>query len=157
MRLPVEAANIHSSFSVPDNRWVLWTAGPQRGPAVRFWVILVCALLAALALGRTPRSPLRTVEWVLLIIGLTQVWLPAALTVIAWLFLLAWRGRDDLAAQLTPMKFNLLQIFLIFLTVAALSVLLVAVGEGLLGNPGNVHCRHLARRETRCNGFQARC
>jgi hypothetical protein len=135
VQLPVEAANIHSSFSVPDNRWVLWTAGPQRGPAVRFWVILWCALLAALALGRTPRSPLRTLEWVLLIIGLTQVWLPAALTVIAWLFLLAWRGRDDLASQLTPMKFNLLQIFLIFLTVAALSVLLVAVGEGLLGNP----------------------
>ena len=94
VRLPVESANINTIVTVPDNRWVLWADGPQRGPAVRFWGILVCALLAAFALGRVPRSPLRPVEWMLLVIGLTQVSPPAAFTVIGWLFLHAWRGDE---------------------------------------------------------------
>src|SRR5690606_28708316 len=47
VRLPVESANIETTFTVPDNRWVLATRGPLRGPAVRFWTILVCSLLAA--------------------------------------------------------------------------------------------------------------
>jgi hypothetical protein len=134
VRLPVESANISSTISVPDDRWVLWAAGPQRGPAVRFWVILVCSLLAALVLGRVKLSPLRTLEWMLLAIGLTQVPLPAALIVVAWLFLLAWRGRDT--AQALPMtSFNLLQVTLAGATVVALGILIVAVGQGLLGNP----------------------
>ena len=133
IRLPVESANIRTTMSLPENRWVLWAAGPRRGPAVRFWGILICSILAALALERVPRSPLRLVEWVLLAIGLTQVPLPAALAVIGWLFLLAWRGRSG--ADLTRGKFNLLQLILVALTAAALCILLVAVGEGLLGNP----------------------
>lgn len=134
VRLPVESANITTIIEVPEDRWVLWAHGPLRGPAVRFWGILICSLLAAVALGRIAASPLRTVEWMLLVIGLTQVPLPAALAVIGWLFLLVWRGRDSFRG-LTPDLFNLLQLFLAALTAAALGILLVAVGEGLLGNP----------------------
>ncbi|MEQ1862054.1 MAG: hypothetical protein ABMA13_19215, partial [Chthoniobacteraceae bacterium] len=92
VRLPVESANISTEINMPGARWVLWADGPRRGPAVRFWGILICSLLAALALGRVARSPLHTAAWMLLAIGLTQVPLPAALTVVGWLFLLAWRG-----------------------------------------------------------------
>ena len=60
-------------MQMPENRWILWADGPLRGPAVRFWTILVVAILAALALGSTPLSPLRRYEWILLAIGLTQV------------------------------------------------------------------------------------
>ena len=134
MRLPVESANIHTTVSVPDDRWVLWAHGPRNGPAVRFWGILLCSLLAALALGRTARSPLRTLEWMLLVIGLTQVPLPAALLVIGWLFLLAWRGGESFQRLSSP-NYNLLQVALIGLTATALGVLLFAVGEGLLGSP----------------------
>jgi hypothetical protein len=70
----------------------------------------------------------------LLAIGLTQVPLPAALVVIAWLFLLAWRGRD--AAQRLPVfGFNVLQLAIVGATVMAVGILIYAVGEGLLGNP----------------------
>ena len=134
VRLPVESANMASVITTPDDRWVLWTDGPRRGPAVRFWGILVCSLLAALALGRIALSPLRTIEWMLLGIGLTQVPLPAALVVIGWLFLLAWRGRDA-AQRLGAASYHLLQIAILALTVAALGILIVAVGQGLLGNP----------------------
>jgi hypothetical protein len=134
IRLPVQSANINTVVRVPDNRWILWADGPQRGPAVRFWSILVCALLAAWVLGRISFSPLRSFEWMLLAIGLTQVPLPAALAVIGWLFFLAWRGRASFL-RLPSWGYNLLQIFLIVLTAAALIIFVGVVAQGLLGNP----------------------
>ncbi len=149
VRLPVESANVQTVINVPNDRWVLWAYGPQRGPAVRFWGILICSLLAAVALGRIGRSPLRTIAWMLLAIGLTQVPLPAALAVVGWLFLIEWRGGDA-PQQLGRWSYNLLQVFLILLTATALGILLVAVGEGLLGNPemfiaGNGSSREMLR------------
>ena len=69
----MESANIHTVINVPEDRWVLWADGPRRGPAVRFWGILVCAVLGALVLRRLPFSPLRTAEWILLAVGLTHL------------------------------------------------------------------------------------
>jgi hypothetical protein len=149
VRLPVESANINTFLRVPENRWILWANGPLRGPAVRFWSILVCALIAAWVLGRISLSPLRSFEWMLLAIGLTQVPLPAALTVIGWLFFLAWRGRASFLS-LPPWGYNFLQILLILLTAGALAVFVAVVAEGLLGNPemfivGNGSSRTLLR------------
>jgi hypothetical protein len=154
VRLPVESANIQTILHVPDNRWVLGAGGPRRGPAVRFWGILICSLLAAVVLGRVAASPLRAVEWMLLAIGLTQVPLIAALTVVAWLFLLAWRGGDSFQRR-GWITYDLLQLLLIVLTAVALGILVTAVGEGLLGNPemfitGNSSTRTVLR------WFQAR-
>jgi hypothetical protein len=132
--LPVDSANINTVLKVPVDRWVLWTWGPLRGPAVRFWVILICSLLAAIALGRLPQSPLRTWQWLLLGLGLTQVPLEAALVVIAWLFLLRWRGMAAFQ-EMGPWVYNLLQLVVVAMTAAALGVLVYAVGEGLLGSP----------------------
>jgi hypothetical protein len=134
VRLPVESANVQTIINVPDDRWVLWADGPRRGPAVRFWGILICSLIAAVALGRVARSPLNTVAWMLLVIGLTQVPLPAALVVVGWLFFLEWRGSDAFQ-RLGRGSYNTLQVFLIVLTATALGILLTAVGEGLLGSP----------------------
>jgi hypothetical protein len=134
VRLPVESANIKTIIHVPGDRWVLSAAGPRLGPAVRFWGVLLCALLAAVALGKIGRSPLGTAAWMLLAIGLTQVPLPAALAVVGWLFLLAWRGGESFQ-RLGNVPYNLLQVFLIGLTVTALGILVFAVSEGLLGSP----------------------
>jgi hypothetical protein len=132
--LPVEAANITTVVEVPESRWILWAQGPLRGPAVRFWTIVVCAVLAALVLGSLPPSPLRRREWVLLALGLTQVHVGAALVVVGWFFLLVWRGRRE-SDQVAQWRFNLMQVFLVLLTLVMLGILIVVVGEGLLGNP----------------------
>ncbi len=132
--LPVPSANIESLMTVPENRWVVWTNGPLRGPAVRFWVVLATALIAAAILSWLKTSPLRLYEWMLLAIGLTQVPLPTALIVVGWLFFLVWRGRPAFAS-LPALPFNLLQVFLIFLTLSAMAVFIAVVGAGLLGNP----------------------
>jgi hypothetical protein len=134
VKLPTEASNITTLMRMPENRWILWADGPLRGPAVRFWTILAIAILAALALGSIPHSPLKRWEWVLLAIGLTQVHLMAAMLVVSWLFLLAWRGRRT-EFTVRRWAFNLLQLGIVLLTFAALTVLIVVVSQGLLGNP----------------------
>ena len=134
IRLPVESANIETEVNVPANRWVLWAHGPQCGPAVRFWIVLTFSLLAAAVLGRIKASPLRTSEWMLLGLGLTQVSLPETLIVVGWLFLIAWRGRDGFQ-RLQNAWFNLLQLLVICATAVALGILVHAVGAGLLRAP----------------------
>jgi hypothetical protein len=132
--IPVDGANVTTSMSVPQNRWILWADGPLRGPAVRFWAIVISAVLVALALGSLSLSPLRRIEWVLLALGLTQVHVSAAMLVVGWMFLLAWRGKRE-PDQMGWWRFNFLQLFLIILTFIALGIFIVVVGEGLLGNP----------------------
>jgi len=132
--LPADAANITTLITVPESRWVLWAHGPQRGPAVRFWAILACAVLAGWVLGSISNSPLRRIEWLLLAIGLTQVHVVAALFVVGWLFLLALRGRQN-PATIPGWRFNLNQVGLVLLTFVALIILVVVASRGLLGEP----------------------
>ena len=67
-------------------------------------------------------------------IGLTQVHVAAALLVVGWFFLLAWRGgREPDSAR--RWRFNLMQLFLILVTLGMLVILVAAVGAGLLGDP----------------------
>ncbi len=132
--LPVEAANVTSNLQLPDNRWILWADGPQRGPAVRFWIVLASALLAAWLLSRLSLSPLRWFEWMLLALGLTQVHIALSVVVLGWLFLLGWRGKIGVDS-LKHWQLNTLQIILLLLTLGALVSMLLIVGEGLLGRP----------------------
>jgi len=155
VKLPVGSANINTVVNIPDSRWVLWADGPLRGPAVRFWTVLACSLIAAWLLGRLSSSPLCTREWMLLGIGLTQVPLAAALVVVGWLFYLSWRGSDSYI-KLPAWGFNLLQLFLIALTAAALGVFVAVVAEGLLGNPEMFIAGNGSTREA-LRWYQARC
>lgn len=153
--LPVESANITTVIHVPDNRWVLSTDGPLRGPAVRFWTVLVCCLIAAWALGRVPTSPLRPLEWMLLAIGLTQVPLAIALIVVGWLFFLSWRGHESFL-RLPVTAYNLLQVVLIGLTTIALGIFIGVVAQGLLGDPRMFIAGNGSTR-TMLNWYQPRC
>lgn len=132
--LSVEASNVTSTVRVPANRWVLWVKGPLRGPAVRFWTILMIAVLLSVILGGMPLSPLKRWEWGLLTIGLTQVHFSAAMLVVGWLFALEYRGRPS-NGELGSIRFNLRQCGLVALTLLALIVLVFAVAAGLLGYP----------------------
>jgi len=155
VRLPVASANLTTSIQLPDNRWVLWADGPLRGPAVRFWGILLASLLTAWALGRLAHSPLRPHEWMLLAIGLTQIPLYLALVVVGWLFFLKWRGSASFQ-RLHPWGHNLLQVSLIFLTILALGIFIAIVAEGLLGSP-EMFIRGNDSTRTLLGWYEARC
>ncbi len=107
-------------------------AAPASGPAVLYWSELALMLLIAFALARTRRTPLKLWQWILLGLGFSMFSWIALLVVAAWLFALDWRARTTLASART---FNLLQLGLAALTVAAMLCLVASVQQGLLGTP----------------------
>ncbi len=132
VRLGRPAANARVHVRVPSERWLLWASGPAWGPAILFWGYLVLVLGAALLLGRMGRSPLRTHQWLLLGLGLTQVPAPAVLVVVGWFFVMAYRERMP---QQSRWVHNLSQLALGVWTLSALGVLYDAVQAGLLMHP----------------------
>ena len=127
------AVNASVVFEMPPNRWVLLTGGPRVGPAVLFWSYLVIVVLAAVALGKTAWTPLKTRHWVLLGLGLTQIDPLMAIMIVGWLLALGVRGRREPLQD--PFAFNLSQSLLAVWTLAAMIGLYFSIKEGLLGIP----------------------
>ncbi|SDX88858.1 hypothetical protein SAMN05421644_1182 [Allochromatium warmingii] len=128
------AVNLTQQVRLPDDRWVLWASGAGIGPAVLFWGLLIVLIAVALLLGRVQLTPLRWYDWLLLGIGLALSEVVVAVLIGGWLFALGWRQRLD-TTPLRWWQFNLLQIGLVLLTLLALSALIGAVQQGLLGHP----------------------
>jgi hypothetical protein len=130
--LGAPSVNATTSIVVPEGRWVLALKGPRLGPVVLFWSLLAVLLVVSLAIGAMRKTPLRSWQWMLLAIGLSQVHVVAAAFVVAWLHVLAWREHET---ELRVTAFNLRQVAIAGMTAIALVVLLVAVEQGLLGDP----------------------
>lgn len=133
LALGADSVNARLSLALPADRWVLFTGGPQLGPAVLFWGTLIVVALAAVVLGRMRIAPVPTWQWLLLGVGLTQSSVLGAVTVVGWLLALGLRAR--LPADLPRWQFNLAQFALAALTLVALGVLFDAITQGLLGEP----------------------
>lgn len=127
------SVNHEINLQMPRDRWTLFLAGPLLGPAVLFWSMLLVVGTLALGLGRSRLTPLRTVQWFLLGIGLTQVPANSAVLIVAWLLALGVRERLEPIER--PWRHNLIQVGLVLLTLLALSLLFDAVSQGLLGYP----------------------
>jgi len=127
------AVNVTLAVRVPDDRWVLFTQGPRIGPVVLFWGVLLVLAGLALALARGRLTPLPARDWLLLGIGLSlaQIWV--LVLVAGWLLALGLRRRLD--SQTPRWRFNLIQVGLVVLTLAAGAALVSAVSAGLLGAP----------------------
>ncbi|HQZ28253.1 MAG TPA: hypothetical protein PK648_08900 [Verrucomicrobiales bacterium] len=152
--LPVESSNLSTVIRPSQDRWLLIAEGPLRGPAVRFWSIFVFILIVAVALYRVPQSPLRLHEWLLLAFGLTQVPMPFSLMIVAWLFLIRWRGTEGFQS-LSTWKYNLSEVTLIFLTLFALGTFIGIASAGLLGDP-EMYVAGNGSSSTYLNWFSAR-
>ena len=132
--LGVESVNHSIEMQVPSSRWILLTGGPRVGPAVLFWGELLVIIVVALFLGRVSLTPLSTLQWLLLSLGLSQIPVAMAALVVAWLLLMGLRKqKGEELKQIVP--FNLMQVSLILLTVLALGTLFFAIQQGLLGRP----------------------
>jgi len=132
VRFGPELINAELQVQLPDERWLLFARGPGWGPAILFWGHLVLILLLAPVLARVPRSPLRTWQWALLGLGLTQVPLPVAGIVVGWFFAIAYhdRARPD-----RPFWFNARQLLILGATLVFLGCLFAAVYDSLLNTP----------------------
>jgi hypothetical protein len=127
-----ELINAEVSVHLPSERWLLAAGGPGWGPAILLWGHLVLILLLAPVLGRLPGSRLRTWQWALLALGLTQVPLPVAGIVFGWFFIIAFQHRDR---PERPLWFNARQLLLLALTLVFLGCLFGAVYDSLLSTP----------------------
>jgi hypothetical protein len=99
---------------------------------VLFWSYIVMLVIAALVLGRFRGTPLRTHQWFLLGLGLSPLPVPAAMVVVGWILVLAWRRQRP---GLSSGWFNVRQLILAGWTVIALGCLIGAITAGLLGQP----------------------
>jgi hypothetical protein len=120
----------------PEGRWVLWVTGPANGPAILFWGALVVVVLSGWLLGRFTESPLSRSQWIVLGIGLLPVSVAAYIVVAGWMIAAGQRrNRTDELLKQPAWIFNTIQVGLLLFTVIAISALLDAIHQGLLGYP----------------------
>jgi hypothetical protein len=124
--------NFRTVVNLPADRWLLIAGGPPQGPALLFWGYLVLIVIAAFLLPRAPHSPLLFHQWLLLGLGLTQVPAAVAVFVAGWFFAVAGRRHFPVLGRY---RRNLIQLLLVFYTLAFLSSLTGAVYEGLISSP----------------------
>lgn len=131
--LKVDSVNHSIKVDFSRDRWVLLVGGPNLGPAVLFWGVLFVILVIAVALGYTTLTPLNTLAWILLGIGLSQVPIWMGFVVVAWLFILGL--KEKLISSKNDMVFNLVQVTIAVFTFLSLIFLFVVIEKGLLGSP----------------------
>lgn len=133
-RINMGLASVNNSIKVllGRDRWVLLTSGPQFGPAVLFWGVLVVLLFLSIGLGKVSLTPLKHWHWFLLLIGLSQIPSILALVVVAWLIALGIRANKQITSIA---NFNAIQVGLGLLTLISLLVLFNAVQQGLIASP----------------------
>jgi hypothetical protein len=99
---------------------------------VLFWPYLVFLLAVSWALGRLRWSPLTSLQWVLLGLGLSQIPALGALVVAGFVFALALRRERQPEGALV---FDLMQLGLLAWAAVSLVLLYAAIHTGLLFRP----------------------
>ncbi len=134
INLGVDSVNHSLEIKPGYNRWVLLTSGPTMGPAVLFWGVFGIIMLIAFGLGQIKGTPLNTLQWLLLAVGLSAS-VPWAVMIIA-ACILALKVRGSLNTEtISNMKFNFMQIGIIGLVFITVSIFILAIEQGLLGSP----------------------
>ena len=136
--LPTPANNIDLKLNLPRDRWPLFLQGPDIGPAMLYWGVLVVIVAVAIALGLIIQKlglsiPVRTWQWLLLTIGMSTVSTVGSIPVVLWFFAMEWRQRNPLASS--SRFFNLSQLGLILLSIIAVIALFTTIPQSLLSAP----------------------
>lgn len=134
VNLASPANNITLTTRFPQDRWVLLLGGPDLGPAVLFWGLLIVVTLVGVALARVPGLPLTTLDAVLLAAGLTLCNLPTTLLVAAWFVVMLVRQRWVDATESRRWK-NFIQVITAAVSIVAVLGLILSVPFALLGSP----------------------
>jgi hypothetical protein len=130
--LGLPSVNTDLQVTLGQDRWILFTLGPKFGPAVLFWGVLIVLAGLALGLGKIALTPIKHWQWLLLLIGLSQVSNLSGLIVVLWLIALGAKAHYP---ESISRYFNAVQLGLGALTLMSLSILFIAVEQGLLGAP----------------------
>jgi len=102
------------------------------GPAVLLWSVAGVIVRAACILGRLPFSPLGTISWLILGLGLVSLDVPSIVIIAAWFMAVEIRRTKT---PLSSLGFNLMQIALVMGGAFVLWSFYRAVTAGLLDIP----------------------
>ena len=130
--LNAPAVDVYENIKVPHDRWVVFTKGPLKGPAVLFIPLVPVLLIVSVFLSRLKLSPLGAVSWFVLLLGLSQTNIVCNFLVIAWF--VAMGAREKYSLAILPWKRTvqwLLGVMSFFFVIALLS----SIKDGLLGYP----------------------
>ncbi len=138
IRLSTPATNVQLSMNLPRNRWPLFVGGPNIGPAMLYWGVLIVIVLLAVALGICTKKakldiPVKTYQWLLLGFGMSTVTAVGGILVVLWFFAMERRARLD--DEISDSYFDLIQFGLIVLSMAALLSLVATIPLSLLSTP----------------------
>lgn len=145
--LDTGSSNQNISMEIPYNRWILWVGGPQIGPSILLWGMLLVMALVAYGLGRTQLTPLKPYEWILLSLGICTLNMGTFIWFTVWLLALSQRGK--LSSIGSTWKFRLLQLGLFAFSLFALTLLVSTLPQGLLSSPD----MHILGHNTYGNNF----
>ncbi len=126
------AVNVGVVMHAPAERCILAILGPGWGPVPLFWTYVLVVLVAAPLLSRLPWTPLRTWQWMLLGLGMTQVPILCPALVVAWFVVVGFRKQR---APKSWWAFDLTQLAVIGATLVGLICLYAAIHSGLLLQP----------------------
>ena len=130
--LNAPAVDVHENIKVPHDRWVVFTKGPLKGPAVLFIPLIPVLLVVSVFLSRLKICPLGTVSWFVLLLGLSQTNIACNFLVIAWFLAMGAREKYSLTILTWKRTVQCLLAVMSFLFVMAL---LGSIKDGLLGFP----------------------
>ncbi|MCW8931214.1 MAG: hypothetical protein OQL19_13355 [Gammaproteobacteria bacterium] len=134
VNLGTDSVNSKITLNPGSKRWILLTNGPAMGPAVLFWGVFGIILIMSYGLGRVKGTPLNTLQWILLWIGLSASEPLSAIAIVACIFALKARNTMDVKAT-KEVLFNAFQVLLVFLVIVSVAALIASIEQGLLGSP----------------------
>lgn len=132
--LAYPASNVSTNVEMSRDRWVLLLGGPELGPGILLWGMVLVALILALLIARIPGLPFTATDAALLSLGLSLANLPATLLVAVWVIALRFRGEIVVSLPQQWLK-NLLQISTAMLSFLTIITLVASVPFALLGSP----------------------
>ncbi|WP_416399358.1 hypothetical protein [Allohahella sp. A8] len=133
IEFPVALNNVEVTTVLPGNAWLLHMNGPNYGPALLFWPLLIVLLIAAVVAGLLRNNPLGIGQWMLLAAGASLGWVAGLGILLLWLTTLFYRER--VMSQLSRSQQKAYQVLLIALTLAAFAWVLMSISRGLIGQP----------------------
>ena len=95
VKIGSQAVNATSIIHLNDERILLWTTGPDWGPVVLFWNNFAWLMIFAFILSRFKQVPVRTYEWFLLFIGVSNGNQGVMVLFVVWFAYMYWREQNN--------------------------------------------------------------
>lgn len=128
------STNMNIQYKVPHGRWILYLGGPDLGPAMLYWGMMLTLILIAFICGKfITFLRLNTLQWFLLFIGLSTVYQFGGILFIIWFGIITY--AETHWVSLKKYHVDALRVGLVVLTLMTIVSLVSSIPMGLLAQP----------------------